>query len=247
MIALRCGSWYVGIGVGPVNEPLPNQIKDASGHGLIYARRAVDRLRNGKDRIPVAVEGPLADLAAESESVLRLLGHIVRDRSPRRMAGPGPADPRRPRTAEGGGGGTRASPPRPSARPWRGRSGTRSTPRGPPRPGCWASSSRCADGRHAAALLRRGARAAGCAARGRRRRRTRSAVTSFAAAMTSSGAWPMATPRPAQVSISMSLRPSPTATVRCASMSSRPRRCSSALALVTPAAAMSSQAVQPTE
>ena len=58
MIALRTGSWYVGIGVGPVNEPLPNQIKDASGHGLIYARRAVDRLRNGKDRIPVAVEGP---------------------------------------------------------------------------------------------------------------------------------------------------------------------------------------------
>lgn len=81
MIALRTGSWYVGIGVGPVNEPLPNQIKDATGHGLIYARRAVDRLRNGKDRIPVAVEGPLADVAAESEAVLRLLGHIVHDRS----------------------------------------------------------------------------------------------------------------------------------------------------------------------
>ncbi|MBT2551116.1 hypothetical protein [Arthrobacter sp. ISL-65] len=81
LIALRCGSWYVGIGVGPVNEPLPNQIKDASGHGLIYARRAVDRLRNSKERIPVAVEGPLTEVAAESESVLRLLGHIVRDRS----------------------------------------------------------------------------------------------------------------------------------------------------------------------
>lgn len=82
LVALRTGHWFVGIGVGPVNEPLPDRIKDASGHGLIYARRAVDRLRNGKDRIPVAVEGPLADLAAESEAVLRLLGHIVRDRSP---------------------------------------------------------------------------------------------------------------------------------------------------------------------
>src|SRR5688500_8516514 len=81
LIALRCGSWFVGIGVGPVNEPLPNQIKDASGHGLIYARRAVDRLRNSKERIPVAVEGPLVELAAEGEAVLRLLGHIVRDRS----------------------------------------------------------------------------------------------------------------------------------------------------------------------
>ncbi|MEZ2390890.1 hypothetical protein AB6813_15370 [bacterium RCC_150] len=81
LIALRSAEWYVGIGVGPVNEPLPNQIKDASGHGLVYARRAVDRLRNGKDRIPVAVEGPLAALAAESEAVLRLLGHIVQHRS----------------------------------------------------------------------------------------------------------------------------------------------------------------------
>lgn len=81
IIALRCGSWYVGIGVGPVNEPLPNQIKDASGHGLIYARRAVDRMRDRKDRIPVAVEGPVADLAAESEAVLKLLGHVVSGRS----------------------------------------------------------------------------------------------------------------------------------------------------------------------
>ncbi len=81
LIALRSGAWYVGIGVGPVNEPLPDRIRDASGHGLVYARRAVDRLRSGKDRIPVAVEGPLADLAAESEAVLRLLGHIVHDRS----------------------------------------------------------------------------------------------------------------------------------------------------------------------
>ncbi|WP_284979815.1 hypothetical protein [Arthrobacter sp. fls2-241-R2A-200] len=82
LIALRSGRWYVGIGVGPVNEPLPNVVTDASGHGLVYARRAVDRLRYGKDRIPVAVEGPVATLAAEAEAVLRLLGHIVLHRSP---------------------------------------------------------------------------------------------------------------------------------------------------------------------
>ena len=82
LIALRCGSWYVGIGVGPVNEPLPNQIKDASGHGLVYARRAVDRLRNTKERALVAVEGPLAELAFEAEAVLRLLGQIVEGRTP---------------------------------------------------------------------------------------------------------------------------------------------------------------------
>ena len=74
MIALRCGSWYVGIGVGPVNEPLPNQIKDASGHGLVYARRAVDRLRNSKERVPVAVEGPLADIAHDGNNFVDIGG-----------------------------------------------------------------------------------------------------------------------------------------------------------------------------
>ncbi|MFW0773331.1 hypothetical protein ACLRGI_09185 [Paenarthrobacter nitroguajacolicus] len=82
LIALRTGQWYVGIGVGPLNEPLPNLVKDASGHGLVYARRAVDRLRNGKERVPVAVDGPVAALASEAEAVLRLLGHIVLHRSP---------------------------------------------------------------------------------------------------------------------------------------------------------------------
>ncbi|MFI2566673.1 hypothetical protein ACIPWF_21165 [Paenarthrobacter sp. NPDC089989] len=81
LIALRSGHWYVGIGVGPVNEPLPNLVKDASGHGLVYARRAVDRLRNSKERVPVAVDGPFAAQAAEAEAVLRLLGHIVQHRS----------------------------------------------------------------------------------------------------------------------------------------------------------------------
>ncbi|NUP58484.1 MAG: MarR family transcriptional regulator [Pseudarthrobacter sp.] len=81
LIALRSGSWYVGIGAGPVDEPLPNQVKDASGHGLVYARRAVDRLRSSKERVPVAVEGPLADVARDAEAVLRLLGNIVRERS----------------------------------------------------------------------------------------------------------------------------------------------------------------------
>lgn len=81
LVAVRTGHWYVGIGVGPVNEPLPNQIKDASGHGLVYARRAVNRLRRSKDKVPVAVDGPLAAVASEAEAVLRLLGHIVQTRT----------------------------------------------------------------------------------------------------------------------------------------------------------------------
>ncbi|MNW61978.1 hypothetical protein D3C74_400760 [compost metagenome] len=71
-------------------------------------------------------------------------------------------------------------------------------------------------------------------------------VTSSAASLTSGSAWPMATPRPAQRSMSMSLLPSPTATVAPGATPSRPRTRSSALALVTPSGAMSIHAVQPT-
>jgi hypothetical protein len=81
LIALRSGSWFVGIGAGAVDEPLPHQVRDASGHGPVYARQAVDRVRAGKDRVPLAVEGPVADIAHDAEAVLRLLGHVVRDRS----------------------------------------------------------------------------------------------------------------------------------------------------------------------
>ena len=54
-------------------------------------------------------------------------------------------------------------------------------------------------------------------ARPRRRRRRPEAVTSSAASCTCWTAWPMATPRPAHSSISMSLRPSPMASTSAAS------------------------------
>ncbi|MGG5174757.1 hypothetical protein ACQQCD_07015 [Pseudarthrobacter sp. J1763] len=81
LIALRSGRWNVGIGVGPVNEPLPNQIKDASGHGLVYARRAVDRVRNSKERIRVSVDGPTPEIVNDAEAILRLLGNLVEKRT----------------------------------------------------------------------------------------------------------------------------------------------------------------------
>jgi hypothetical protein len=81
LIAVRSGCWYVGIGVGAVNQPFPAQVKDASGHGLVYSRRAVDRLHSSKDRVPLAVEGPLLAAAREAEAVLHLLGHIIQHRT----------------------------------------------------------------------------------------------------------------------------------------------------------------------
>ena len=72
-------------------------------------------------------------------------------------------------------------------------------------------------------------------------------LTSSAASWTSAGASPMATPRPAQRSISMSLRPSPKASTSAAGTPSPRATSARAVALFTPSGAMSSQALQPTK
>lgn len=79
--ALRPRRWHVGIGVGGVTPPVPKNLLDASGPGLVYARRAVDRARRTGERIPLAVEGPDGAIAADAEAVLRLLGQIVSTRT----------------------------------------------------------------------------------------------------------------------------------------------------------------------
>ncbi|GAB3528896.1 hypothetical protein [Arthrobacter monumenti] len=79
--ALRGGSWSVGIGVGRVDDPLPEKIVEATGYGMVYSRRAAERALKIHDQVPLAVEGLERDLAAESEAVLRLLGRIVAVRS----------------------------------------------------------------------------------------------------------------------------------------------------------------------
>ncbi|MGV0109350.1 hypothetical protein [Arthrobacter sp. CP30] len=79
--ALRYRRWHVGLGVGGLTPPLPERIVDGQGYGLVYARRAVNRAMKTGERIPLAVEGPDAGIAAEAEAVLRLLGQIVHTRT----------------------------------------------------------------------------------------------------------------------------------------------------------------------
>ncbi|MCQ1948440.1 hypothetical protein NNX28_00670 [Arthrobacter sp. zg-Y859] len=81
LTAIRQRRWHVGVGVGELQVPLPENLADARGYGLVYSRRAVERAQRTGDRVPLAVEGPDAELAAEAEAVLRLLGLIVAARS----------------------------------------------------------------------------------------------------------------------------------------------------------------------
>ncbi|GAA1336370.1 hypothetical protein JOE65_000505 [Arthrobacter roseus] len=81
LTAIRHRRWHVGVGVGELHVPIPENILEAEGYGLVYARRAVNRAQKTGERIPLAVSGPDDDVAAEAEAVLRLLGQIVATRT----------------------------------------------------------------------------------------------------------------------------------------------------------------------
>ncbi|MBT1002678.1 MarR family transcriptional regulator [Paenarthrobacter sp. DKR-5] len=78
--ALRDRNWYVGIGVGDVDLPLPASPREASGPAFVAARRAVERAKKSGERVPLAAEGSPA--AADAEAVLGLLGALVSHRTP---------------------------------------------------------------------------------------------------------------------------------------------------------------------
>lgn len=81
LIAVRQRRWHVGLGVGELLVPVPANILEAQGYGLVYARRAVERAQRTGERVPLAVAGPDSGIAAEAEAVLRLLGQIVATRT----------------------------------------------------------------------------------------------------------------------------------------------------------------------
>ena len=101
--ALRRGYWYVGIGVGPVDTPLPQSPREGSGPAFVAARHAVERAKTAAGHVPLAVlpgmplrtDGAHTDGAravdahgahaaascANAEAVLRLIGRLIRERS----------------------------------------------------------------------------------------------------------------------------------------------------------------------
>ena len=74
---LRDGGWSLGLGVGPVDEPLPAVSREASGTAFVRAREAVEQAKSRAATAPVAVRGEPAARAAEGEALLRLLAAVV--------------------------------------------------------------------------------------------------------------------------------------------------------------------------
>lgn len=73
------GHWSVGIGIGPVEHPLPDSTRAGRGAAFELAREAVESAKSAPARI--AVRGVDADSAADADAVLALLAVLVARRT----------------------------------------------------------------------------------------------------------------------------------------------------------------------
>lgn len=78
--ALRSGVWNIGIGLGPVETPLPAETRAARGRAFVLAREAVTRAKSTPHKL--AVVGAEEDPAVEHlETVLGLWAGILERRT----------------------------------------------------------------------------------------------------------------------------------------------------------------------
>lgn len=81
---VRDEAWHIGIGIGPVDEPLPRSTRAGSGPAFLRARQAVNKAKSAPHR--VSVIGSVGDddyRAAHVETVLWLLAATMARRSER--------------------------------------------------------------------------------------------------------------------------------------------------------------------
>jgi len=78
---LRLGEWSVGIGAGPVEEPLPATSREGRGEAFVLARAAVEAAKSRNRSVPLAVRGVGEAAARDAEAVLTLVGAIAARRS----------------------------------------------------------------------------------------------------------------------------------------------------------------------
>lgn len=74
---VRDGGWSVGVGAGPVDEPLPASSRAGRGEAFVLAREAVERAKSHARPGTVAVSGVVPVPAADAEAVLRLLAAVL--------------------------------------------------------------------------------------------------------------------------------------------------------------------------
>ena len=78
---VRLRGWRAGVGVGEVQDPLPEHSREASGVAFVRARAAIDRAKRRSSAVPVAIEGADGPASTDVEALVHLLGAVVERRS----------------------------------------------------------------------------------------------------------------------------------------------------------------------
>jgi hypothetical protein len=76
---VRRGHWSIGIGAGPVHEPLPASTRAGSGPAFELARKAVERAKSSPQLL--AVGAPSQEQAVAAQAALDLLASVVQRRT----------------------------------------------------------------------------------------------------------------------------------------------------------------------
>lgn len=78
----RTGRWWIGVGVGVVDDPLPPSVRAGRGPALFAAREAVERADRATAGVALAAgAGRDPEAAVDAETVLQVLARLVGDRS----------------------------------------------------------------------------------------------------------------------------------------------------------------------
>src|SRR5690606_19480826 len=78
---MRDGGWHIGLGIGAIETPLPDEPRQARGPAFTAARDAVEAAKRESDHVRFAAEPAAEQETADAETVLHLLAALRERRS----------------------------------------------------------------------------------------------------------------------------------------------------------------------
>lgn len=73
LILMREGAWHLGIGIGPVEEPIPSDLREARGPAFLAARAAVEEAKDRPSHLRLIAAEPAGGEGEDAEVLLDLL------------------------------------------------------------------------------------------------------------------------------------------------------------------------------
>lgn len=73
LLLARSGAWSIGVGIGSVDEPLPEDTRAASGGAFYSARDAIDTAKTRQDHFALVVESGRHRRSADVEPLVALM------------------------------------------------------------------------------------------------------------------------------------------------------------------------------